>query len=385
MPRLAERSRTLTAAERLAAQIKNRIAAGVYVPNSYLPAERDLARALDTSRRSLRGAVALLSQESLVQPMPGRGTRVLPPQERLPQSMIGVLHGHWRGSPPEHLGIMRGVQTGLARLGYRYEAAPVGYTSHALEIPGATSPIPVSLNTLCERYGAFLWIETFGYEETILELERRRIPVVVANLEVVLDVTASWVDHRKVTAKAVELLVRFGHRRIAFISRPRNVYFYGQSHEGYRAGLESAGIHFDESLVALSRKPNPLDAYVAARKLLTVRPRPTAIVAARDILAQGAWQACVEAGMAVGRDVSIIGFDDHSWFEDYSWPQEEPLLTTFHEPCQEMGEVAVEMLADRIVNGHRPPERREIDAPLILRRSVGPLVADCKAKTGRSA
>jgi hypothetical protein len=34
--------------------------------------------------------------------------------------------------------------------------------------------------------------------------------------------------------------------------------------------------------------------------------------------------------------------------------------------------MAAEMLADRVVNGWRPPEKREIEAPLILRTSAGP-------------
>ena len=57
-------------------------------------------------------------------------------------------------------------------------------------------------------------------------------------------------------------------------------------------------------------------------------------------------------------------------YDDLGWPQEKPFLTTFREPAYEMGQAAVDMVIDRLRNGWRPPERREFDAPLILRRSV---------------
>jgi DNA-binding LacI/PurR family transcriptional regulator len=104
---------------------------------------------------------------------------------------------------------------------------------------------------------------------------------------------------------------------------------------------------------------------MAARKLLKGKHRPTAIVAGRDLHAEGICRLAGELGLVIGRDLSVVGFDD------VSWTQEVPFLTTFREPCYELGAVAADMLIDRMTGGWRAPEQREIPAPLILRRSAG--------------
>jgi LacI family transcriptional regulator len=234
-----------------------------------------------------------------------------------------------------------------------------------------------TMEALTAQYGALIFAETSGqtsgHEEVIVGLERRKIPVVVANLEIDLEASATFVDHRKVALRATQVLAGFGHRRIAFLAREPGYLFYGEARRGYLDGLKEAGIAADDSLIAVSQQTDPLSAYFATKPLLERSDPPTALVAARDILAQGACRAITEAGLTVGRDVSVIGFDD------VSWPQEEPFLTTFREPCREMAAAAAEMLIERIVRGWRPPEKREFEAPLVLRRSAGLLFqADTK-------
>jgi len=102
-------------------------------------------------------------------------------------------------------------------------------------------------------------------------------------------------------------------------------------------------------------------------------------VAARDLIAQGVCHAAKEAGLAVGYDLSVIGFDDCSWDDGREF------LTTFREPCFEMGVTAVDMLIERLVSGWRPPERRVLEAPLVLRRSAGPVPLDAAQPRGRVA
>ena len=192
----------------------------------------------------------------------------------------------------------------------------------------------------------------------------------IANLEWSWEITSTWVDHGKATLHAVRTLVSMGHRRIGLVTRSPDTYFYGKSLEGYVAGLEEAGLPLDRTLIVESEGGHDnLTSYFTAKRLLNVHPVPTAIVAARDYHAHGAYSAFTEAGYVVGRDVSLIGFDD------VTWPEGRDFLTTFREPNYELGVVAAEMLIDRIVHGWRPPEKREIECPFILRRSAGPLVS----------
>jgi DNA-binding LacI/PurR family transcriptional regulator len=94
--------------------------------------------------------------------------------------------------------------------------------------------------------------------------------------------------------------------------------------------------------------------------------RPTGIVAGRDVLAEGVCHAVEEAGLRVGYDVSVIGFDN------VSWECEDPILTTFEEPAYAMGATAVDMLVERLTQGWRPIEQRVLDCRPVVRRSVGP-------------
>jgi len=334
-----------------------RIASGVYQPDRYIPSERNLAKEFSTSRSTIAAAVDLLCEKGLLTQAAGRGTRVLPPRHRLGRKAIGVVHRAVQpgtGLPgPEGIRMLEGIQEVLTRLQYRYEL-----------YAGRKGLLAADL--LEERFAAVLFVETQGANDIILELERRKVPVVVANLEVELDVSATWVDHREIAESATKLLAAMGHSRIGLLSCDPKTYFYGRTLEGYRAGLQEAGLEEDPGLIAISEKGDPLTAYFACRSLLAASPPPTAIFAARDRLAHGAWRAATEAGLVVGRDISLIGFDD------LTWPEKEPFLTTYREPCHELGAVAAEMLVERIVSGWRPPEKRKLEAPLIMRRTAAP-------------
>ena len=353
-------------ADKIARELRRRMASGELRPHTYLPPQRALAREFKTSCRAVSEAVNVLSEDGLVVQTRGRGTRVLSPMSRLSKSVVGVVHRMAAGEVAAQVSyILRGVQEGLSRLGCRSEAVPVevrpvGTRSN----PGAVD-WPPSVEELLDRFGALIFIQTFDCIEQILEIEQRRVPLVVANLEVDLDVTATCVDHRGIVRRSVELLATLGHRRIALLTRDPEAFFFGKTLAGYKDGLAAIGVSFDESLVAVTEAVDALPSYLAAKPLVDRHDRPTAVICARDRLARGACHAIQEAGLALGRDVSVISYDD------LTWPTEDPFLTTFHEPCLEMGSLAAEMLMDRVVSGWRPPEKRVLETPLILRRSVG--------------
>jgi len=344
-------------AEGIAEEIKRRIVSGFYAPHAYLPSERDLSAELMTSRRSVSAALAKLHQEGFVVQARGRGTRVLPLGEATSRNTIPVACAHWPVFPTQLTRILQGVSRVLARFGYKYE----------IFMQGAPEGKSMPLRAVAEKFGGLLCLHTFGHQDEICAIEKAKLPVVVAGLEEQIDVTGTWVDHRKTTRTAVNILVGMGHRRIAMLIGAPHRYFFGEAIAGYREGLRAAGIPASDEVLIQCEGSTALDAYLAIKPLIEGQNRPTAIVCGRDYQAYGACRASIEAGLVIGRDMSVFGFDDNSW------PQEEPFLTTFREPCEELGAVAAEMLIWRLVNGWQPPERREIEAPLIFRRSVGPV------------
>ena len=214
-------------AQQIRRELTERIAGGVYKPDAYLPPERDLAQEFRTSRSTIAEALVLLRQDGLVSEAGKRGTRVRCPAERLHKSLIGVIHSPY---DPTARGItdagamVEGICEVLDSLGYPYEDTTV-YRQQ------------ITTDRITARFGAVVFIETFRMEEMILELERQRIPLVVANLEVDLDVSATCADHRRTMLRAVKTLTALGHRRIAFLGRDPKWKFYGKSCDGYLEGL----------------------------------------------------------------------------------------------------------------------------------------------------
>jgi LacI family transcriptional regulator/LacI family repressor for deo operon, udp, cdd, tsx, nupC, and nupG len=178
---------------------------------------------------------------------------------------------------------------------------------------------------------------------------------------------AVMVDGCEAAKGAVEHLLSLGHRRIAMIQLPSELADSEPRYQGYTDALEAAGLEPDPQLVVEGGRAEE-DGYQAMNELLNAAERPSAVLACSDELAFGAMHALYDAGLAVGRDVSLVGFDDtplaaHS----------HPPLTAVRQPRRELGEHLAALLDDAV---HGRPGRRQVtlSARLMVRRSTGPLV-----------
>lgn len=149
---------------------------------------------------------------------------------------------------------------------------------------------------------------------------------------------------------ATDHLLGLGHRRIGFLGRPpRDLESAHQREQGFRASLAVAGVPFDADLVRAGGYGDT-DVQDAARALLELPDRPTAIFAANDMSAIATVKVAFALGLDVPRDLSVVGFDNI--------PESalcRPPLTTVEQPLQLMGQRAVEMLlvllaGDRLAN-----------------------------------
>ena len=76
--------------------------------------------------------------------------------------------------------------------------------------------------------------------------------------------------------------------------------------------------------------------------------------------------AAAELGLAIPRDISVVGFDDHRLFSEGL----RPALTTVALPYVQMGNVAVGVLLDE-KKELTVPKTKLIEGPLIVRQSTG--------------
>jgi len=163
---------------------------------------------------------------------------------------------------------------------------------------------------------------------------------------------------------AARHLIALGHRRIAAIGGPDELWSCRARLDGYRSELRRAGlpvpddlVRCDELTVAGGRRQ--------AEVLLGLADRPTAIVAANDAQAFGVLQALAAHGLRAPGDVSVTGFND---VPVATWAT--PPLTTVRQPLAAMAATAFWMLT-RPETGDQP-RHLELETTLVVRESTGP-------------
>jgi DNA-binding LacI/PurR family transcriptional regulator len=141
---------------------------------------------------------------------------------------------------------------------------------------------------------------------------------------------------------ATSYLIEQGRRCVATVAGPLDMCAGQDRLAGYRKAVEAAGLPYDESLVSVGDF-TPLGGQAAATRLLERRPEVDAIVAASDLAAIGVMRAIAAAGLRVGEDVAVIGFDDIPAAAEHV-----PPLTTVRQPIADLGTAMTRLLLARI-------------------------------------
>lgn len=173
--------------------------------------------------------------------------------------------------------------------------------------------------------------------------------------------------NRSAACQAVEHLIGLGHTRIAFIC---GAHHSGQSQArrlGYEDALRNANIPINPDWIVKGAFTEATG-FVQTQALLALPERPTAIFAANDAMAFGAFDAIAAAGLKIPDDLSVIGFDDVARASFVH-----PRLTTLRQPLQEIAFRAVDELIKAIKHDTSPGGFRiELPSRLVLRESTGP-------------
>lgn len=165
---------------------------------------------------------------------------------------------------------------------------------------------------------------------------------------------------------ATEVLLRKGHRRIAFLNLEAGAVAASGRLEGYQRALETYGVSFDPALVR-STNGRPQPGYEQAQRVLDLPQPPTAFFCGNDQVAAGVYQAVLERGLRIPEDISVVGFDNLELIATYLHPE----LSTMALPHTEMGEWAVSHLREHAQSSGGPPVVQvALECPYIERESV---------------
>jgi LacI family transcriptional regulator len=163
---------------------------------------------------------------------------------------------------------------------------------------------------------------------------------------------------------ATEHLLGLGHRRIGAIAGPGDYLCSRARIDGYRSGLERAGIRFNPALVRNGDFEHE-GGFLRGGELLDLPDPPTAIFAGSDQQAFGVYEAARQRGLRIPQDLSLVGFDE---LPIARWVS--PPLTTVRQPLSEMGRAAAQMLGELIEGLPLRSTRVELSTELVVREST---------------
>ncbi|MEU4217262.1 LacI family DNA-binding transcriptional regulator [Actinoplanes sp. NPDC026623] len=174
-------------------------------------------------------------------------------------------------------------------------------------------------------------------------------------------------DHIGVS-EALDHLIGFGHRRIAFVDGGRGVVAAARR-RGYRDGMRRAGLAGEIRIVPGDHTEE--GGMRAGRQLAAGRDRPSAVVASNDRCAVGLMDAFLRAGLAVPGEISIIGYDDSTLARlahiDLTTVNQDPAAQAAH---------AVLAAVQRLDEGRKQRMEVVLNPRLVLRASTARVVPE---------
>jgi DNA-binding LacI/PurR family transcriptional regulator len=194
---------------------------------------------------------------------------------------------------------------------------------------------------------AFIVTDTYRGNPQAAWLERQGVPFVAFGRP--WDQPADrhpWVDvdGRAGVMLAVDHLVERGHERIGWVGWQKGSFIGEDRRSGWADRMHEHGL----STSRLSaRGDDTLDFGRRAAHALLETESPTAFVCVSDTVAMGVLRALAERGLAAGRDLAVVGFDDSLAAQVCT-----PALTSVRQPLEQVAVEIVRFLGDLLA--HRP-------------------------------
>jgi LacI family transcriptional regulator len=242
-----------------------------------------------------------------------------------------------------------------------------GYTALLANTDGQDRHEELAFESLlARRVDGFILATGHSQHPLLVDAYHRNIRVVMLNrgsLQVPYPLVTG--DDADGIAAAVDHLAELGHTDILHLAGPQD---FSTSHtraEAFRSACSARGLRprmTVASALNVNAGEQSTDAFLRSGK-----PLPTAIVASNDLLALGALRSLRHHGLDCPSDVSVVGYNDMPFAEDFS-----PPLTTVRVPHLDLGSEAARLLMEAISTEHQIPLTVTLPVSLIVRDSTAP-------------
>ncbi|SMH50427.1 transcriptional regulator, LacI family [Rathayibacter oskolensis] len=304
---------------------------------------------------------------------PDTESRVLAAMERLGYSAPPRPASRTRATRTGAIGLVV-PSVGNAYFGRIAESIVTAAESHGLAVLTASTHSHARKENeyvamLAERsVDALIYAGNHTSNSSLSSLITSGLPVVVID-EALLDgppVDTVLVDDYAGAYQAVAHLASMGHERIAMVSGPTRLRSVGERRRGFHDALRRAGLD-PEDQVILSGPFSEDFGVGALSRLLSAPKPPTAVFAASDVIALGLMTGAANLGVAIPRELSLVGFDDIPAAGYVS-----PRLTTVRMPPERMAAAAIAMVIERLEGVARSEQQSVVPVALVVRETVAP-------------
>jgi GntR family transcriptional regulator of arabinose operon len=348
-------------------RLQKDISSGYYKPGKRLPSEAELVRRFKASRMTVFRAMRELQSLGLITRRVGSGTFVssnssngsrvfglLIPELGQTEIFEAICKGMMEAQEAMHHSLLWGNTVTQEQDKERAaEALCENYISS--KVSGVFFA-PVEFSTT--RYQA--------NHRVVAALDKAGIPVVL--LDRCLEPYPQrsrydlvGIDNRRTGYLATEHLIKAGAKRIAFIARPNSAPTVDARIAGYREALLPGGTKTRSDLVNIGDVSD-----TKFIKSILRKQKPDGFVCANDSTAGNLMHTLIALGLKIPDDIRIVGIDDVKYARLLPVP-----LTTLHQPCRDIGRIAMAVMLDRIANPDLPSRDVLLGCQLIVRKSCG--------------
>ncbi|ETY73655.1 LacI family DNA-binding transcriptional regulator [Lactiplantibacillus fabifermentans] len=217
-----------------------------------------------------------------------------------------------------------------------------------------------------ERFdGVIIVSQSYHDDDFIDQVVAKNLPVVVLNRPIerrdIYNVTTD--DHLGVEM-AMSYALRMGHRQFGMIKGEASFVSSDARQRTFESILKEHQLTLNPDWI---KAGNYLlnSGYEAMKQILMLPSIPTCVFISNDDMAIGAVRACLDFGLHVPADISIIGYDDVEYAKYL-----EPRLTTVSKPTSAIVQAGVTALVDMMDGEAQPSENQTLAPKLMIRDSV---------------
>lgn len=252
-----------------------------------------------------------------------------------------------------------------------------GYSLHLVNTGGNADREAEAIDTMQHGRvdGIIMTINSERDPRCLDRLRTLRVPSVLLDREIGLDIDAVLTDHATGMDQAVDYLIELGHRRVGLITFGEEILPGRERVRGFVEAFERRGVACPRDLIR-AHSPTPDVGFRDASALLQLRDPPTALIAGGNQFLAGTLRVIQQQRMVIPDQISVITCDRTDLSLNYPGP-----LAVITRDIDEMGRTAAQLLLERIRAGSDLPARRiRLPTTFVLGRSCarpwsGPAVA----------